>query len=330
MTRPAPSCFHRQLGLSIVAAIIAVISAGPSSANAPQRDQNETQGRHKGSAVILAFRRTNHIFVVRHGIPVKKFRISRKNGLNGLPLGVYHVLRERPNFKHKRWRFVRTFHRSRIAWSGRPLIADAPVHKIAETGGIVLPADVAERVLDKIDPGAALIVTDHISDPTVFNDIGLIEVLGSASDAKKQNPWSVKQTLEPAWQIDKPTAIIISEADRAVYVFRADRLEEKYVARVRYPHVGTGRHVYVLLGRARETEDLRWLAISISGGSYVKAPPAVRADDTLNRFSIEPEVEKRLRAQLHIGATLVVVDNSVRDFVRNDDLVVLMRSRRGQ
>ncbi|MGH1417896.1 MAG: hypothetical protein ACRBCJ_03460 [Hyphomicrobiaceae bacterium] len=316
--------FTRRAAISVLAITIFTVGIASSAKTAPDGRQ---QGVSTGSAIIVVSRSTSEIRVIKNGKILDRVKLETPNRLTGLAVGVYHILKERTEGKNRRLKFFPSFHVSKFKWSGLPLFADRAVAEIGSLGGITIPETFARRLGRLIAPGATLIVADSASPPIFVSDIGIQrDVQSQAAPEKDMDPWKSEKFIEPIVDVEEPTAVVISETDRKLFVFCGDALIEEHRLHVRYQHISTGRFVYVQSGRQKDTQDLRWMTISLTGGGYEVPPPIIRADDVLDRFTLDKNIKARVRAHLHIGATLVVVDASVSEFMRNLDVIPLLRS----
>jgi len=280
--------------------------------------------------VVLLLHKPSHtLHVIKSGRRVNKIKLKENKRIDQYPAGVYTVLQESGNPKYARFSFTDPDAISKTTrWRGRALVAEADVATLQKLTGIPVPAIHVKMLLRLTKPGAVLVVADSHSTLGQFEEIDLFadEELSDARQVTcvRQSPnWRSQVVKAP----DIPASILISERDARVYLYSGGRVEDSFRARIRYPHVDTGRHVYVAIKPQSNSEERRWMAISLAGGGFIQAPPVKRAQHVLDRFMFDDEAQSAIDTYFDRSVVLVVAERGAVGRGRDRDLITLFSSQ---
>lgn len=278
----------------------------------------------RNPALLLFHRPTRRLLLIKAGRKIRQITVAGTVE-NMLPDGVYTILREREDLLRSRFQFSPAVG-PRIAWKGKVLFAEGPMSQVANSRPIRLPLAFAKDLVRMTSPGAVLVVASSPSAVQLFDTIGLFDANELASAAQPNcRPaagWKPQVEISPEF----PVAVIISERDRAAYVYEGGDLRGVYSLYVRYPHRETGRHLFIAVKPDKSKPRRSWQALSLAGGGFVVAPPVTQADNVLNRFEFEREFQSGIDAYINRGVVLLVIERSARGESKSDRLITLLRA----
>jgi hypothetical protein len=176
-----------------------------------------------------------------------------------------------------------------------------------------LPLGFSERLYEVTAPGSTLVVVaDERTDPRIHHPGLLLPPVRAAGPApagevgRPEAPWSFQPERAPSG----PVSLLLSTADRTLYVLRNGREIGRAAFELRDPSAPLPVGVYALLDGpapgapvlARARPGRRWLAVDV-------AQPTADADPTApDRLRLAPAFRWALESVLEPGTTLVVTD----------------------
>jgi len=308
---------------------VVIVSALLSNAGiAETRIQACTVSTTSNPVILLLHKPSRLLHVIKSGRKIRKITLKDNPRIDAFPPGVYTILDESGNPKYARFSFAAPDALApKTTWSGHALVAEGDLVKLQSLAGIPIPQKFIRELLDLTKPGAVLVVADSHSTLGKFEDVALFEDqdLAPAKQStcvKSQKKWQPNVIKAP----DMPASILISEQDARVYLYEGGRVQSTYRAEIRYPHVDTGRHVYVAIKPFAKSNERQWLAISLAGGGFIQAPPVHRAQHVLKRFSFDSDAQSAIDSYFDRSVVLVVAERGVVSQRRDQDFITLLAS----
>src|SRR5215470_4728214 len=268
----------------------------------------------KGPVVVLVSIPQQTMHVYRNGILIGRSTIS--SGSNGrTPGGVFTILEKKREHYSKKYDNAPMPNMQRLTWSGIAMHSGQLHGYPASHGCIRLPYDFSQLLFAVTANGGTVVVGDgKTPTPHLASNPGLMlapkdltpEMLHSL--AKNEYDWRPERSPEG------PITIVLSSADRALYVYR----NGNPIGRAAVEIIGRGRigsHVFTLLegstGKpsqlARGREAGNWMRVTSDGRP-------VEAEQIASRIRFNTEFAQKLADTIKPGTTVIVTDQPV---VRN-------------
>ncbi|MDR3403078.1 MAG: L,D-transpeptidase [Chthoniobacter sp.] len=261
-----------------------------------------------GPVVVLVSIPLQVLHVYRNGVLIGRSTVNTGSSGTATPGGVITVIQKKqPPSKNAAAPMPATQRLTSSGISGRvAAMPGAP----ATAGSVRMPHDFAQLLFGLTAKSATTIVIGNGSTPAphMASDPG---VLLAPSDFTAPHVLPLqpnKYDWHPNRSEEGPISIVISSADRGLYVFRNGNA----IGRAAVEISGSGRlgdHVFTLLsgttGKASRLapgrEAARWMSVTSAG-------PNVDAKDLAARLHFNPDFAQKLYDTLTPGTTIVVTD----------------------
>jgi len=268
-----------------------------------------------GPVVALVSVPQQMIYVYRNGILIGRSTVSTGSKGHSTPGGVFSILEKKQTHRSKKYDNAPMPYMQRLTWSGIAMHSGNLPGYPASHGCIRLPYDFSVLLFNATARGGTVVVGDgKTPTPHLASNPGLMlapkdftpEMVHSL--AKNEYDWRPERSPEG------PITIVLSSADRALYVYR----NGNPIGRAAVEVSGRGRlgnNVFTLLegstGKPSQLapgrEARRWMRVTSEG-------PGVDADDIASRIRFNPEFAQKLADEIKPGTTVIVTDQQV---VRN-------------
>ena len=167
-----------------------------------------------GPVVIVASIPDQTLYVFRNGIRIGHSTISTGKSGKNTPTGVFTVLQKKVRHTSSIYKGAQMPHMQRLTWSGIALHAGHLPGYPASAGCIRMPVDFAAKLYSVTNIGTTVIIADNNSAPKHTLQPGLL--FSGKSGTDPTNNVTLDLTKAPAG----PLSIIVSTADRSIYVYR--------------------------------------------------------------------------------------------------------------
>jgi L,D-transpeptidase-like protein len=262
-----------------------------------------------GPVVVLVSIPQQTIHVYRNGILIGRSTVSTGTKGHSTPGGVFTVLEKKQRHHSKKYNNAPMPYMQRLTWSGIAMHSGQLPGYPASHGCIRLPYDFSQLLFDATAKGGTVVVGDgKTPTPHLASNPGVLLA------PKDFTPEMVRQLArdEYDWRPERspegPITIVLSSADRAMYVYR----NGNPIGRAAIEISGRGRlggHVFTLLeggtGRPSQLapgrEAGRWMRVSSEGR-------AVEAEDLASRIRFNTEFAQKLADEIKPGTTVIVTD----------------------
>src|SRR3954465_8260318 len=270
-----------------------------------------------GPLMVLVSIPEQTMHVYRNGILIGRSTVSSGSKGHDTPGGVFTILEKKQEHYSKKYNNAPMPNMQRLTWSGIAMHSGQLPGYAASHGCVRLPYDFSQLLFGATNNGGTVIIGDGKTPvPRLAAAPGLMlaptdltpEMLRSLN--KNEYDW------HPERSPDGPIAIVISSADRAMYVYRngnpIGRAAVEITGRGLTGREKLGNHVFTMLeGTTGKTsrftpnhEEARWMRVTGEGR-------AVDADSLESRLRFSPEFADKLANELKPGATVIVTDFTV-------------------
>lgn len=264
----------------------------------------------RGPVVVVVSIPEQQARVFRNGVEIGRSSVSTGRSGTPTPTGVFSILEKQREHFSNLYDDAPMPNMERLTWSGVALHAgNVPGHP-ASHGCIRLPLEFSQRLYEVTATGSTLVVVaDDRTDPRIHHPGLLLPPVGSQAPAAADAPgatWSFRPEGAP----DGPLSLLLSTADRTLYVMRSGREIGRSGYELRDPGAPLPVGIYTLLEGplpgepvlARARPARRWLGVGV-------AHPTPEADPAApDRIRLPPAFRWALEGTLEPGATLVVTD----------------------
>ena len=260
--------------------------------------------------------------VYRNGILVARTSVSTGTKGRGTPSGVFTILEKEERHYSKKYHNAPMPNMQRLTWSGIAMHSGNLPGYPASHGCIRMPYDFSKLLFGLTTTGSTVVISDgKTAQPHFAANPGVLlaptdftpEMLHALAD--DEYDWN------PERSPTGPITVLISGADRALYVYR----NGNPIGRARVEIRGNdpiGNHVFALLeGTSDKPSQFvpgrparRWMAVT-----HDESGPRADADQLAARLRFSPEFAGKLYDEISPGTTVVVTDQpavqgAARDF----------------
>ena len=249
-----------------------------------------------GPVVVFVSLPEQVLYVYRNGVRIGRSTVSTGKPGKTTPTGVFTVLQKKVQHESSIYKGAKMPHMQRLTWTGIAIHAGNLPGYPASAGCVRLPVDFAAKLYSVTTLGTTVIIADNRSSPSYSTQPGLL-FSGKTGTRATGFAWAPEKAPKG------PMSVIVSGADRTVYVYRNG------VEIGRSPVGGlerlSGTHVYSALATVDTAGRRDWISVASSGG---RAPNLKELD---RRVAIAPDFLANVRALITPGTTLVLTDAPV-------------------
>src|SRR5207248_5802722 len=271
----------------------------------------------EGPLMILISIPEQMMHVYRNGILIGRSTVSTGSKGHATPGGVFTILDKQQTYRSKKYDNAPMPNMQRLTWTGIAMHSGQLPGYAASHGCIRLPYDFSQLLFATTAKGGTVVVGDgKTPTPHLASDPGLMLA------PKDFTPEMVRRLArnEYDWQPERspagPITIVLSSADRALYVYRngnpIGRAALEVTGKALSGRERLGSHVFTLLeGNSGKMSQLapgreagRWMRVSGEGR-------AVDAEALTSRIQFNTEFAQKLADEIKPGTTVVVTDQPV-------------------
>ncbi len=283
--------------------------AGPAQAAAGDPDPSTLQPGEffwhperapEGPVVIIVSIPRQLLFVYRNAVLIGVSTCSTGKPGHETPAGVFTILQKAKTHTSSKYDEAMP-DMQRLTWQGIALhVGDLPGYPDSH-GCVHLPPDFADDVFGITQLGTPVILAGGHTDPASIADPGPILGL-TAKQVIAEKVGKGALAIGGA----KAVAIVVSSADKAIYVLEDGSLVAQGAAIIKDPSVPLGSNVFVWKGGdASGNPGSTW-----DGLAFQTESGAIAAPDTalIQRIDGAPDVMEAIRKLIRPGAVLVTTD----------------------
>lgn len=272
-----------------------------------------------GPVVVLVSVPQQTMHVYRNGVLIGRSTISSGKG-GSTPGGVFTILEKKQRHYSKKYDNAPMPYMQRLTWTGIAMHSGQLPGYPASHGCIRLPYDFSQLLFAATANGGTVVVGDgKTPTPHLASNPGLLLAPKDFSPEMVRRLARDEYDWRPERSPEGPITIVLSSADRALYVYRNGNAIGRAAVEINGRGV-TGRerlgsHVFTLLeGSSGKPSQLapgreagRWMLVSSAGRP-------VDAEQLASRIRFNTEFAQKLRDEIKPGTTVIVTDQQV---VRN-------------
>jgi hypothetical protein len=249
-----------------------------------------------GPVVMMASIPDQTLYVFRNGIRIGHSTISTGKSGKNTPTGVFTVLQKKVRHTSNIYKGAPMPHMQRLTWSGIALHAGYLPGYAASAGCIRMPVDFAAKLYSVTNIGTTVIIADHNSAPKHTLQPGLLFSGKTGTDPANDFTWDLAKAP------DGPLSIIISTADRSMYVYRnGAEIGRAPAAGLNHFRVA-GTFVYSADSNVASAGRLDWVSFASIG----KKPPKLK--ELEDHFLVDRSFLQDVRSVIKPGTTLILTD----------------------
>jgi len=268
-----------------------------------------------GPLMVLVSVPEQTMHVYRNGILIGRSTISTGSKGNATPGGVFSILEKKQEHYSKKYNNAPMPNMQRLTWTGIAMHSGNLPGYPASHGCIRLPFDFSQLLFTETAKGGTVVVGDgKVPVPHLASSPGLLlapkdftsEMLRPL--AKNDYDWN------PERSSTGPVTIVVSAADRALYVYRNGNPIGRAAVEIN-GRGSLGDQVYSLLEGTTDRQSSlapgraarRWMSVTSRGRS-------VPAEKLAERLRVNPEFANKVYDTIEPGTTVIITDQPV---VRN-------------
>jgi hypothetical protein len=275
-----------------------------------------------GPVVALVSIPQQVMHVYRNGILIGRTTVSTGAKGHGTPAGVFTILEKKRSHHSKKYNNAPMPNMQRLTWSGIAMHSGNLPGYPASHGCIRMPYDFSARFFEVTAKGGTVVIGDgKTPQPRLAANPG---VLLAPADFRPEMAGPLPAggfEWRPERSPSGPVTVLISAADRALYVYRNGNPIGRASLQIRGSGP-LGGHVFALLDGV--TEKPSWWAPGRPARRWMRVTTdalgrKIDPDALARRFAFHPEFAANLYDALAPGATVIVTDqgavrNASRDF----------------
>ena len=241
------------------------------------------------------------VFVYRNGIRIAVATCSTGKAGHDTPTGVFTILEKAKVHYSSTYDEAPMPNMERLTWSGVALHAGNLPGYPASHGCIRLPPAFAANLFTVTTVGTPVIVAGDATEPTSLVDHGLI--LGTT--AEEEAEVAVNKETKPVFAATAGvTSILVSGADKSMYVIENGDLVAEGKATIADPGKPLGENAFILEGG--DGKSFTWQAI----GFHRSDPNGAAVPDAsvVERIKGPPNVIDAIKERMKPGMVLVTTD----------------------
>lgn len=284
-------------------------AAEPSGRVAPRADLQPGQYTWhpevspKGPVLVVISLPQQRAYAYRNGILIGRSTISSGKEGHETPTGVFTVLQKRRVHESNIYKGAAMPNMQRLTWSGIALHAGKLPGHPASHGCVRLPLEFSRLLFEVTRTGTTVVVADDASDSALVAHPGaLMATPAVMKDVRPEQLTLPGYTWRPERAATGPVSIVISGADRRVWVFRNG--EPLGNASLTLDGYELPRGVFSYVGR--ESGRNRWLGAGLDADEAGRVLAEIRA-----HVVVAPEFLEAVQDILRPGDTLAVTPHSV-------------------
>jgi len=299
----------------IVLALIAALPAHAASRNGPAAPRARLQaGQYtwhpetspKGPVLVVVSLPQQQAYVYRNGVLIGRSTVSSGKKGKETPTGVFTVLQKKAKHESNIYKGAPMPNMQRLTWTGIALHAGKLPGHPASAGCVRLPHEFSRLLFQVTTVGTTVVVADETSDSALVVHPGaLMATPAVMKDVKPGNVVGSGWTWHPERAPKGPVTIVVSGADRQVWVFRNGAPLGRGEVAFDAPGYALPRGVFSYVGVDPDGAR-RWVGAGLAGAGAGQVLAEMR-----DHVVVAPEFLRAVQDILTPGDTLVVTPESV-------------------
>jgi L,D-transpeptidase catalytic domain len=261
----------------------------------------------RGPVVVLVSLPQQTMYVYRNGILIGRSSISSGGKGNSTPPGVFYILQKKKTHYSKTYNNAPMPNMQRLTWTGIAMHSGQLPGYPASHGCVRLPYDFSALLFGATSSGGTVVIGDgKTPQPYLASNPGLMLAPKDLTPAMVRPLAANEYDWRPERSPSGPITIVISSADKALYVYRKGNPIGRAALEVKGRRLG--EHVFTLLeGTTDKPSQLapgreagRWMRVDGEGSGVI-------AEKFASRLRFSPEFAK-VADTIAPGTTVIVTD----------------------
>jgi len=258
-----------------------------------------------GPVLVVVSLPQQHAYVYRNGVLIGRSTISSGKKGKETPTGVFTVLQKKAKHESNIYKGAPMPNMQRLTWSGIALHAGKLPGHAASAGCVRLPLEFSRLLFQVTKTGTTVVVADDASDSALVAHPG---ALMATPDVMKQirpeNVVGTGWTWNPERASTGPVSIVVSGADRQVWVFRNGAPLGRAALTFGTSEYRLPRGVFSYVGASGG--ERRWVGAGLGAAECGRV-----LDEMRDHVGVAPEFLAAVQDVLRPGDTLVVTPESL-------------------
>ena len=281
----------------------------------------------QGPLMILISIPEQEMHVYRNGIMIGRSSVSTGSKGHDTPGGVFSILEKQQSHRSKKYNDAPMPNMQRLTWTGIAMHSGQLPGYAASHGCVRLPYDFSQLLFSTTNRGGTVIIGDGKTPvPRLASNPGLMLAPKDFTPEMLHPLGKNDYDWHPERSPEGPITIVISSADKAMYVYRngdpIGRASVEVSGKGLSGREKLGNHVFTMLegttGKPSQFtpkhEEARWMRVTSEG-------KAVDADTLASRLHFSPDFADKLANELKPGTTVIVTDYpAIRNPVTQSDV----------
>lgn len=267
----------------------------------------------KGPLMILVSIPKQTMHVYRNGVLIGRSTVSTGSKGHETPGGVFTILEKKETHRSKKYNNAPMPNMQRLTWSGIAMHSGNLPGQPASHGCVRLPYDFSKLLFAATQKGGTVVIGDgKVPTPYLASNPGVLLAPPDFSPEMLKKLDNGQYEWKPERSKAGPITIIVSAADKAIYVYR----DGNPIGRAALEVTGwtaLGEHVFSLLdGRTKDPSRFIpgrngrvWMSMETGKAMFTNP------DTVASRLRFSPEFAEKVDDVLTPGTTVIVTDRPV-------------------
>jgi len=174
----------------------------------------------KGPLLVVCSLDDQMLYAFRNGIQIARSTISTGREGKRTPTGVFTILQRKIDHESNIYKGAKMPYMQRLTWTGIAMHAGELPGYPASAGCIRLPYEFSKLIYGEMKNGSTVVITEKNASPTKSNSPSTILKESEAPDEADKSIPKGRPIWEPHKSLHGPISILLSYADRTLYVWR--------------------------------------------------------------------------------------------------------------
>jgi hypothetical protein len=265
-----------------------------------------------GPLMVLVSVPEQMMHVYRNGILIGRSTVSTGTNGHSTPGGVFSILEKKQEHYSKKYDNAPMPNMQRLTWTGIAMHSGNLPGYPASHGCIRLPFDFSVLLFNETSKGGTVVVGDGKTPvPHLASSPGMLLAPKDFSPEMLRPLAKTDYDWHPDRSPSGPVTIVVSAADKALYVYRnGNPIGRAPLAVTGFGSIGN--HVFSLLEGTTERESSlvpgrnarRWMNVTTSGRG-------ASSEQIAKRLRINPEFAGKVYETIEPGTTVIITDQPV-------------------
>ena len=265
------------------------------------------------------------LYAYRNGVEIARSTVSTGRKGKTTPTGVFTILQRRVDHESSIYKGAKMPYMQRLTWTGIAMHAGKLPGYPASAGCIRLPYDFSKLIFGEMQNGSTVVITNKKSTPSKSATPASILMKSEVRDPVNKSTPKGEVVWEPKKSLHGPISILLSYADKTVYVWRNGVQIGQSPVDFNSEIESLPEGVFLMLD-GEEPADPKLPGITIHPGSVLSLTGNEVKGDIVKymreSFSLPPEFRASLNKELHPGTILLATSESSTEETRSGAMAI--------